>query len=280
VHFVLLGAGLFALDAWAGSDDEPVLDDTRIAISAGRVENLAALFAKTWKRPPSPDELRALVDGFVLEEALFRQGLAMGLDQEDAVIRRRVGQKMEFVVDDLLQLDDPSEEELERWRAEQPERYAAPTRTSFRQVFLNPEARGERLRADAARLLDELRARDVSAGFDDLGDRTLLHAVYSDVDSAAVARTFGEAFAQDLAQVAPGAWGGPLDSAYGVHLVFVEARVPGSPLPLDAVRREVERDWRYARREQAVEAFHAELVGRYEVDVDWPHALQPDAPVD
>ena len=277
MHFVLLGAAVFALDAWTGSGDEPTPDDTRIEISAGRVENLAALFAKTWKRPPTAGELRALVDGFVLEEVLFREGLTLGLDQEDAVIRRRVGQKMEFVVDDLLQLDDPTDEELERWLAERPELYAASTRTSFRQVFLNPELRGQDVRADAEQLLQELRASEAGSGSDVFGDRTLLHPAYRDVDTAEVGRTFGEAFAQDLAQVSPGAWAGPLDSAYGLHLVFVEAHVPGRPQPLDAVRREVERDWRHARRERDVEAFHAGLVSRYDVSVDWPPALQPDA---
>ena len=107
LHFILLGAAIFAIDA-LGSGRSARAGEDVIVVSEGRVENLAALFAKTWQRPPTTEELRGLVDDFVLEEAMYREGKALGVDQDDTIIRRRVRQKMEFVVDDIIEQAEPT----------------------------------------------------------------------------------------------------------------------------------------------------------------------------
>ena len=131
LHFVLLGAALFALSALRGERTARAGDD-EIVVSRGRIENLAALFAKTWQRAPTAEELRGLVDDFVLEEALYREGKALGVDQDDTIIRRRVRQKMEFVVGDIIEQAEPTDVELEEWLAEHPASYARPERYRFR----------------------------------------------------------------------------------------------------------------------------------------------------
>ena len=169
LHFVLLGAGLFALDALLRERTVEVRGG-EIVVSAGRIENLAALFAKTWQRPPTADELRGLVDDHVLEEALYREGLALGVDRDDTIIRRRVRQKMEFLVDDVVELTPPSEAELEAWFAEHAMSYARPGRFTFRQVYLSPDRPAAALARDAEELLAQLRSAPDTFDARELGD--------------------------------------------------------------------------------------------------------------
>jgi parvulin-like peptidyl-prolyl isomerase len=278
LHFLLLGAVLFALDR-ALRPSTVEAGEQEITVSAGRVESLAALFAKTWQRAPTPGELRDLVHEHVLEEALYREALALGLDRDDAVVRRRLRQKLEFVVEDVSELDEPSAADLEAWLEEHRRDYASPATYHFRQVYVSPERRGPGdpgvdAAADVAeRLLDELRAgaiEDPSTA----GDATLLPHASAGLDEDEVARVFGEGFARRLSALEPGAWAGPVESAYGLHLVRVDAVAPGSEPELADVRAAVERDWRAARREEALERHHAELLERYRVTIEWPGAIE------
>ena len=115
LHFVVLGAALFFLNGFL-AEKEVEAGVNRIVVTQGRIENLVALFAKTWQRPPSSKEVRGLVDEYVLEEALYREGVALGVDKDDTVIRRRVRQKMDFVAEDILEQAEPTEAELEATR--------------------------------------------------------------------------------------------------------------------------------------------------------------------
>ena len=127
LHFILLGLALFAVDAVLRERTVEAAGED-IVVSPGRIENLAALFAKTWRRPPTTEELGSLVDDYVLEEALYREGLALGVDRDDTIIRRRVRQKMEFLIDDVVEMVEPTEADLKTWLAENPGSYARPAR--------------------------------------------------------------------------------------------------------------------------------------------------------
>ena len=269
LHFVLLGIMLFALDAFlrertgeAGGGD--------IDVSEGRIENLAALFAKTWQRPPTVEELRGLVDDYVLEEALYREGVALGVDRDDTIIRRRVRQKMEFVVEDVVELAEPTEAELEVWLAEHAQSYARPARFTFRQVYLNPERRGDALRADVERVLAKLRSDNGPSDPRALGDGSLLDHAFADAGAEVVEKTFGRAFADHLKELPKEEWSGPVESAFGLHLVFVDAKTAGRIPSLAEVREAVVRDWSYAQREEASKGFYQEVLARYSVTIEWP----------
>jgi hypothetical protein len=267
LHFVLLGAAFFAADALV-SDRSVEAAEEHIVVTPGRIENLAALHFKTWKRPPTPEELQGLVDDFVLEEALYREGLALGLDRDDAVIRRRLRQKLEFIADELIDLVEPTEADLGAWLAEHPDSYTPPTSLSFLQVYLSPQRRGDALAADAEQLLARLRGGDVDP--ESAGDHTLLDHAFLNAEADVVARTFDQAFADRLAEEPLGEWSGPVESPFGLHLVRIDSRVEGSLPVLAEVRDEVERDWLYARRDEAEERFHREILERYRVSIEWP----------
>ena len=168
VHFLLLGGALFGVYAALNRDQAESRED--IVVTSGQIENLAATFAKVWQRPPTAEELKGQIDQYVKEEILSREAVKLGLDQNDTVIRRRLQQKMEFIAEDFAAAAEPTDAELADYLAKHPDQFAQDQRFTFRQVFLNPEKRGDQLEADTAALLAELKRRGADADVSTLGD--------------------------------------------------------------------------------------------------------------
>jgi hypothetical protein len=257
----VLGALLFALYGWVSPKNGPAPD--QIVVTRGQVESLAAGFERTWQRPPSDSELRGLVDDWVREEVFYREGLALGLERDDAVVRRRVGQKLEILSEDAQALAPPTDPELEAWLASHAADYAVPGATTFEQVLFDPARRGESLRAQVERAL-------ASGAPESLGDSTLLPARLERASAREVAASFGPEFADALAALPLGRWAGPVTSSYGVHLVRVTAREEGRAPALAEVRDRVARDFASARAREAKEALYQKLLARYRVTVETP----------
>ena len=132
VHFLVLGALLFVYFEIVGRDAGP--DSRRIVISGAQVEHLAASFARTWQRPPTVDELKGLVDDYVREEIAVREAMAMGLDRDDTIIRRRLRQKLEFITQDVIDSNPPTTEQLEDWYRAHLDDYTAEAQVAFEQA--------------------------------------------------------------------------------------------------------------------------------------------------
>jgi hypothetical protein len=272
LHFLVLGAGLFLLFgvAGGGSGDRP---PEEIVVTAGRIESLAEVFGRTWQRPPTKAELDGLVEGYVREEVLYREAVAMGLDRDDTVIRRRLSQKMEFLSEDIAAQVEPTDEELRAHLAENPNAFRVEPRFTFSHVYLNPDRRGDALRRDAERLLAELNAAGAGVDVEAPGDGFLLGHDFTAVRRGEVAGMFGEGFAAELSRLEPGVWRGPVASGYGVHLVLVRERIDGRVPPLEELREAVRREWADARRLAANEQLYRSLRQRYTVTVQAPEAL-------
>jgi len=276
IHFLLLGAVLFGLYN-ALNQDRGSSSDT-VVVSAGRIESLSANFAKVWQRPPTADELKGLIDEYVKEEILSREAVTLGLDRDDPVIRGRLQQKMEFLVEDFAAVSEPTDAELADYLANHPEDFREEARFSFSHVYLNPEKHAEQLEADAAALLDQLKHADQPVDVAGLGDRILLPQEYTQETRSAVAAQFGELFAEALDTLPPGQWVGPIESGYGVHLVLLANRVDSRMPALDEVRSRVKRQFSYARREEANRQFMDKLIENYEVIIQWPDTESSASP--
>lgn len=262
LHFFVLGAVLFLVYAWLnrGGFDSP----DEIVVDAARVTSLGSQFERVWQRPPTADELSGLIDGWVREEILYREGVALGLDQDDPVLRRRVAQKVLFMSDALVD-DAFGQAELEAWFTDNAERYRIEPRYSFRQVYLDPSRRDEHeLDGLLAHLGNTLTTAESSA----TSDSSLLPASLERAHPAEIRRTFGAVFSEALAGVEPGEWHGPLTSAFGLHFVFVTDSSPGRIPSLDEVRESVERDLLGERTRQAGDAFYEALRERYSVHIE------------
>jgi hypothetical protein len=262
LHFLLLGLLLFVLyglvnDQSAPADDEIVVDQARIA---GLVSN----FEKTWRRSPTEDELQKLIDAWVREEILYREGILVGFDRNDPVIRRRVAQKMSFIADGMVP-EKPTEAELESWLRDNLADYQVPATYSLQQVFIDPE----RHREDLDDLLgNTLAALQGGADPQSLGDSTLLLSSVEAASSHDIARIFGSLFVEGLSQAVMGEWSGPVESGYGLHYVKVSAHTPARSPQLDEVRAAVERDVLNDQTSKINASFYAGLRERYTVRMD------------
>ena len=270
-HFLLAGIALFLLyDVIRGGESDAPRE---IVITEARVEALAENFATVWMRPPTPQEIKGLVDDYVAEEIFYREGVAMGLDQDDTVIRRRLRQKMEFIAEDAATAIEPGDEQLQAYLAQHAAKFVSPTEVTFVQVYLNTERRGDSARADAEKLLAELQAGRGPGNPVDAGDPTLLPTGMQAASPQAIANAFGNDFATAIEEAPVGQWSGPLQSGFGLHLVRVDERVAGALPAFEEIRPIVLREWQSEQRTESNERFLDGLRAKYEVRIEGPAAV-------
>ena len=260
LHFFVVGAVLFGVYGWlqGGLLNSP----TEIVVSRGQVQSLQMQFERVWQRPATRDELQGLIDGWVREEIFYREGIAMALDRDDPIVRRRVSQKLEFILDSAAPAA-PSDADLQAWLDAHPDDYQIEPTYSLRQVFFDPARRGDKLGADIAATRRALESGKVVDG-----DATLLPHEMNTARSTEVARVFGNDFVEGLSTAAIGGWHGPLRSDFGVHLVQLSKRQNGGRATLNDVRADVERDLLHARTEDAKAAVYDRLRANYSVRID------------
>ncbi|MEL7450508.1 MAG: peptidylprolyl isomerase [Pseudomonadota bacterium] len=258
LHFFVLGAIVFALYGWVNRDASN--DENEIVVDAGRAALLRSQFERTRQRPPTPEEQAGLLEGWVRQEVLYREGVALGMDEDDSVIRRRVAQKMMFMAEAMADAS-PTDEELQAWLDANPDRYRLDARFTLRQVFVDPERHGDELDAVVTSLRTALNDRDANAA----GDTTLLPDGMAGKTLSDIARIFGVSFAQALGDLAVGEWHGPVDSTYGLHFVWIEEASPGRTATLDEVRANVERDLLAERTRTAADRLYEALLEKYTV---------------
>lgn len=271
VHFLLIGAVLFI--AYGLTQEPDTNTANRIVVDAGQVEQIVAQFKRTWIRPPTRQELDGLIESYVREEVYYREALAMGLDQNDPTVRQRMRMKLEFILEDLTLDENPTDDVLSDYLGKNPDRFQLEPEISFTQVYVSPDDRPE-IEADAERILAELKA---GADPQSLGDTSMLNFEYRDMTPAEIARTFGDIFAKQIAELRPSDWQGPFYSGLGGHLVNVTGRVEGRMPTLDEIRPLVEREWLATQRVELKDLAYGRLREDYEVVVELPEAIAPAA---
>ena len=261
VHFLGIGLLLFVLHAWVAPADTR---DHRIVVSRAILADLEAQHERLAGRPPTAAELGQLVDTWVADEILYREGVGMGLDRDDVVVKRRVRQKYELIAEEEASAA-PTETELEAYLKANPDRFTAPPLVSFTQVVVPPEG-GDA--AIAARITAMKAALAGGARPETVGRGTLLPLRSKDMTLDRVAAEFGGGFAGALAGLPAGRWEGPVLSTFGLHLVRIDARTAAGMPPLADVRAAVEREWENERRVRGREARLSSLRERYDVKVE------------
>jgi hypothetical protein len=270
LHFLLIGAAFFLL---YGAFSDPVSEETgkTIVVSAAEIEWMQTSWEKRWTRPPTAKELDGLIQQYIKETVLYREALALGLDKDDQIIRRRLGQKMEFIVKDLVALAPPTDEQLLAYFEAHQDRYQEPPRYTFTQVFFDPDKRGDATLEDAEAIKAEL----IEGGdaIDDpgaLGDSFMLASYYPEKDRVEIQKLFGGGFVESLIALSPRQWHGPVLSGYGTHLVYVNHIAEPREAVFAEVREQVEREWTAEKSEKLKERFYANLREQYEVMIEQP----------
>lgn len=305
LHFLVLGAGLLALrDWWAPGWSAPARP--RVVVGPEDRARLRDAWTAEHGAPPSAAAEAALVRDAIDEEILYREALARGFDRRDAAVRERLVRLAGFVGEDagtsrevlerearrlglersdlvvrrhlveMMRLaagwlgpeDMPSDADLETYLARHADEFAEPARVHLTHVYLSAEARGAALASDADALLDELRRTGTGpAEAVALGDAFIRGA---EIDGALGDLTpiFGPGFVDAVAAAPIGTWIGPVRSSYGVHLVWLHARVPASAPTLARVRGRVLQRWLRERSEQRAREAMDAMRRRYVVEGD------------
>jgi hypothetical protein len=265
IHFLLLGGLIFLAYDWlAGKGSEP----DEIFISRGQQQNLLNTFGRTWQRPPSSEEFQGLLKDYLRLEIAYRESRKMGLDQDDIVIRRRLRQKLELLAEDIASLAVPGEAQLQTYLDEHIDDFMVEPRLTLRQVYFSRDRRGSAAERDATELLQRITTDGPEGRFEELGDPLPLPPRIENLREAEVTRLFGSEFTDGLKGIETGRWSGPVESGFGLHLVFVEQRIAGRAPALDEVRDEVQREWMSKERKKAVDGLYERLLQNYTVEIE------------
>ena len=237
---LLLFIGYHVVNQRAGPREQP----SRIELTADDLRQIRIAWFAQGRPALSSEQMQSLVEARVREEILYREALALGLDKEDTIVKRRMAQKMEFLFEDVAALREPTTDEIRAWFEKNSERFERPARATFRHLYFSPDRRGPRAREDAARALDKL-AREPADSPDATGlaDPFMFQDYYGDRSFDDVAKTFGPGFARALFQLTPGVWSGPIESGYGWHLVWVDSITPAHVPPFEDVEPDVKTAW-------------------------------------
>jgi peptidyl-prolyl cis-trans isomerase C len=275
VHFLVIGVAIFVLYSFWGQKDDGE-NERAITITTGEITWLTDAWEKRWNRPPTEKERAGLVDQYLREMVLYREAVAMGLDKDDTVIRRRLAQKLEFLSQDLISPKPPTEDELKAYFKTHIDQYQAPDIITLSHVFIDPDLRGDSTLVDAESIKKQLQAlkeppKDIRA----YGDMFMLQSYYPDRSEAELLKLFGGGFARSVFEIEPKQWHGPVLSGYGTHLVYVHDLLEADPPVFAEVKEQVLQNWESDKREELNEQFVASIVSRYDITIE---GIPIDAP--
>lgn len=268
IHFLVIGAGIYA--AYGLLQGEPVAENARtVTVTQGEIQALTDQWTRLWSRPPTEEELAGVMRDHVRTRILYLEARAMGLDQQDTVIERRLAQKVELLSRSLVTPQEPTDEVLATWYAENTERFRPPDTFTITQVFFDPDLRGDSTLDDAQAALGALRdLTEVPADLEDYGDRSLVQSYYPGRTELELRKALGSGFAGQVTALAPGQWHGPVLSGFGTHLVYVHGVTRATDPALADIREQVREEWMLEQVNELSERFIAALMERYEVVVE------------
>jgi peptidyl-prolyl cis-trans isomerase C len=259
VHFLIGGLLVFLFSTWRGDSVDP--ESRSITITAPQVWRLVAQWQQMWRRPPTPAEIDGLIRDYVKEEVYAREATRLGLGEDDAVIRRRLRSKMEFLASSEVESAIPDKATLQAWLDRNPARYAESAKVSFDQIYLGQ-------RPDSAASVKAALAG--GADWKTVGISIPLPRSPDAQTLSDMKRDFGDDFANAVSGLKAGGWQGPVPSGFGFHLVRIRAMTLGKPTKLSDVRQQVENDWRAATRQEREARAYQALLDGYSIRIEKP----------
>ncbi len=258
VHFLIIGAVLFTVFE-LGREESSAAPD-RILVDAGQVQQLVARFRRSRLRAPTESELAALIEGHIREEVYYRQALAMGLERDDTIVRRRLKQKLEFMTDTGADLIEPQAGELEAYYEANVERFQDTPAIALTQAYLGQNPSPDRINA----ALSSLKS-DAEADPNRWSEPTLLPSQMAISTPVEIDSVFGTGFFDNLMQLPMEEWIGPIESGYGLHLVRIDDSRLASLPPFEGVRDAILREWKSVKAKELSEQVYTRLRERYTI---------------
>ena len=275
-YFFLLGAVIFGIHGYIKIGLNNTTGRYEVQITSSDVDWLRNRWNKLMNREPTPGELQGLIDSMIREEILYREAVAMGLDEKDTVVRRRLAQKMEFLFKDLADMAQPTDAQLTAYFTENQDRYHIPAAFTFMHVFFSSDTRSHNAQPDAKAALDQFQQKNTS--IEDalnFGDPFMQGLAFDGQTPDQVARVFGEKFSESMGTLKPNQWQGPIKSSYGWHLVYIDKLIPASIPQFEQVRSKVQIDYVSQNRDTVNRQVYKDISARYSVLVeDLPYDLE------
>lgn len=273
VLFLFIALLIFAYDSLT---TDPYASEEVLIISKGNIRHLAAGFEKIWQRPPTREELKRLIDERIREEVYYREALALRLDEEDTIVRRRLRQKYEFLVEDLGNYANPSDETLDSYLNQHADIFRLEATFTFQQIFLDPGKPRNTLA-----YIESLKQQMQSESFDKsslpgLSDSFMLAFNHPVAGARVIDSNFGSGFADQLMALPAGSWQGPVKSGYGIHLVLIKHFTPARNPSLAEVRGRVVMEWQRAQKQAYKQKHYETLLLKYEVVIEDDYLDQGD----
>ena len=265
-HFLLLGVVLFTVYHYLQPARTAVASSKEIQLTLDELAQLDLQFQSQWQRKPTSEEFHQLIENKIQVEILYREALAMGLDKNDEIVRRRMAQKMQFLAEDVAAAREPTTAELKLWFTQNTKKFAMSSRISFRHLYFSPDSRREHARDDAAKALTKLTGEPENSKLaSPLADSFMLQDYYRDRTPDYLAKEFGPQFTEAVEKLTTGSWQGPIESGFGWHLVFVDTVVPGRVPVFEEIESDVKTAWLNEQKAIAWQKTYEDLSAKYTI---------------
>ena len=266
-HFLLIGASVFLL--FSVVDKGETTDaGNEIVVSTADIDRLSSGWSKRWNRQPTEIELQGLVDSHIKEEVYYREALALGLDNNDTIVRRRLMQKMKFLSNDLAELSNPDEDTLKKYLQKHLDKYEVPARVSFTHIYFSYDKRDAGTADDAKSVLSELKNSATALRAPERGDNFMMEYDFTSETPFEVSRLFGNDFSEQLFTAETDGWVGPIESGYGLHLVRISEKIDSRMPELASVIDKVRTDWMFEQKQKMNEEIYKRFKEKYKVVVE------------
>jgi len=268
VYFLVLGFVVFGLHSLLNRTNQDDEDPFTVEVTSADIEWIRSSWEARMKRPPMQQELQGLISRYIRDEILYREALAMDLDDRDLVIQRRLVQKLTFVFEDLAEAIEPSDDELKNYMRENQNKYRIPETMSFTQVYFKPGKRQdifEEAKTVLARLKQEEIAPEEAVSF---GDAIMIDASFRKKSPDEVARALGREFADELFSIDEKGWQGPIASTFGLHLVYISDHTASRMPEFENIRENVQYDFMYDRKKEVIDGAYNAVKSRYTILVE------------
>jgi peptidyl-prolyl cis-trans isomerase C len=266
LQFVLIGLVLFAGYSILHPKSEALSESNRIVLTPDDLVQMSVTWLAQGRPQPTPEQMQNLIELKVREEVLSREAIALGLDKDDTIVKRRLAQKMEFLAEGAAVDNDPSADTLRAWFKDNQQRFALLPRFSFHHLYFSSDQHDEHAREVAMHALEEVAgksgdSKDAAA----LGDPFMYQDYYGDRSFDDMAKLFGLNFARALVNLKPGSWQGPVESGYGWHVIFVDSSTPGRVPAFEEIESDIKSDWIADQRMRAKAKAYEAMRARYQV---------------
>lgn len=268
VYFFVLGFVVFGLHSFLNRANQEDTDPFTVDVTSADIEWIRSSWEARMKRQPMQHELQELINRFIRDEILFREAMAMDLDDRDLVIQRRLVQKLTFVFEDLAETIEPTDNELINYMRENQEKYRIPEMKSFTQIYFNPEKRKEAME-EAKTVLGRLKqAKRAPEKAVSLGDTIMIDSSFRQKSPDEVARILGREFADKLFSIDEKGWQGPIRSTFGLHLVYISDHIASKMPEFENIRKNVQYDFMYDRKKEVIDKAYSAVKSRYTILVE------------